>query len=88
MNRVSTEVIQIEFEFKIFDHRKKSLVGDICDLRVDELQMLDESMSRPRCPIFTPETFRSVGGIKDNEFVLKNAFVGVSNDLYVFVVVM
>ena len=27
-------------------------------------------------------------GIKGNEFVLKNAFVGVSNYLYVFVVVM
>ena len=27
-------------------------------------------------------------GIEGNEFVLKNAFVGVSSDLYVFVVVM
>ena len=27
-------------------------------------------------------------GIKGNEFVLKNAFVRVSNDLYVFVMVM
>ena len=45
-------------------------------------------MSRPRRPIFTPQTFRSVVGIKGNEFVLKNAFVGVSNDLYVFLVVM
>ena len=27
-------------------------------------------------------------GIEGNEFVLKNAFVGVSNDLYVFLVVM
>ena len=50
--------------------------------------MLDESVSRPRRPILTPLTFRSVVGIKGNEFVLKNAFVGVSNDLYVFVVVM
>ena len=49
--------------------------------------MLDEGMSRPRRPIFTPQTFISVVGIKGNEFVLKNAFVGVSNDLYVFVVV-
>ena len=81
-------VIQIEFEFEIFDHRKKSLVGDICDLRVYELQMLDEGMSRPRRPILTPQTFRSVVGIEGNEFVPKNAFVGVSNDLYVFVVVM
>ena len=80
--------IQIEFEFEIFDHHKKSFVSDICDLRIDELQMLDESMSRPRRPISTPQTFRSVVGIKGNEFVLKNAFVGVSNDLYVFVVVM
>ena len=45
-------------------------------------------MSRPRRPIFTPQTFRSVVGIEGNEFVLKNAFVGVSNDLYVFLVVM
>ena len=50
--------------------------------------MLDEGISRPRRPIFTPQTFGSVVGIKDNEIVLKNAFVGVSNDLYVFVVVM
>ena len=50
--------------------------------------MLDESVSRPRRPIPTPQTFRSVMGIKGNEFVLKNAFVRVSNDLYVFVVVM
>ena len=50
--------------------------------------MLDEVMSRPRRPILTPQTFRSVVGMKGNEFVLKNAFVGVSNDLYVFVVVM
>ena len=71
----------------MFDHRKKSLAGDICDLRVYELQMLDEGMSRPRRPFFTPQTFRSVVGIEGNEFVLKNAFVGVSNDLYVFVVV-
>ena len=76
------------FEFEIFDHSKKSLVSDICDLRVNELQMLDESMPPPRRPIFTPQTFRSVMGIEGNEFVLKNAFVGVSNDLYVFVVVM
>ena len=41
-----------------------------------------------RRPILTPQTFRSVVGIEGNEFVLKNAFVGVSNDLYVFVVVM
>ena len=82
------DVIQIEFEFEIFDHRKKSLVGDICDLRVYELQMLDEGMSRPRRPISTPQTFRSLVGIEGNEFVLKNAFVGVSSDLYVFVVVM
>ena len=85
---VNIDVIQIEFEFEIFDHRKKSLVGDICDLREDELQMLDEGMSRPRRPILTPQTFRSVVGIEGNDFVLKNAFVGVSNDLYVFVVVM
>ena len=50
--------------------------------------MLDEGMSRPRRPIFTPQTFRSVVGIKGNEFVLKNAFVRVNNDLYVFVMVM
>ena len=50
--------------------------------------MLDESVSRPRRPILTPQTFRSVVRIKGNEFVLKNAFVGVSNDLYVFLVVM
>ena len=50
--------------------------------------MLEESMSRPRRPIFTPQTFRSVVGIEGNGFVLKNAFVGVSDDLYVFVVVM
>ena len=50
--------------------------------------MLDEGMSRPRRLIFTLQTFRSVVGIEGNEFVLKNAFVGVSNDLYVFVVVM
>ena len=56
-------------------------------LLIYELQMLDEGMSRPRCPFFTPQTFRSVVGIEGNEFVLKNAFVGVSNDLYVFVVV-
>ena len=56
--------------------------------RVYELQMLDEGMSRPRRPIFKPQTFRSVVGIEGNEFVLKSAFVGVSNDLYVFVVVM
>ena len=55
---------------------------------VNELQMLDESMSRPRRPILTPQTFRSVVGIKGNEFVLKNAFVRVSNDLYEFVMVM
>ena len=36
----------------------------------------------------TPQKLGSVVGIKDNEIVLKNAFVGVSNDLYVFVVVM
>ena len=46
--------------------------------------MLDEGMSRSRRPILTPQTFRSVVGIKGNEFVLKNAFVRVSNDLYVF----
>ena len=57
-------------------------------MRIDELQMLDEGMSRPRRPILTPQTFRSVVGIKGDEFVLKNAFVRVSNDLYVFVVVM
>ena len=57
-------------------------------IRPSKLQMLDEGMSRPRCPILTPQTFRSVVGIKGNEFVFKNAFVGVSNDLYVFVVVM
>ena len=85
---VNFDVIQIEFEFEILDHRKKSLVDDICDLRVDELQMLDESMSRQRRPIFTPQTFRSVAGIEGDEFVLKNAFVRVSNDLYVFVMVM
>ena len=85
---VNFDVIQIEFELKIFDHRKKSLVSDICDLRVDELQMLDESMSRPRRPILTPQTFSGIVGIEDNEFVLKNAFVWVSNDLYVFVVVI
>ena len=85
---MSTVVIQIEFEFEIFDHRKKRLVGDICDLRVYELQMLDEDMSRPRRPILTPQTYRGVVGIKGNEFVLKNTFVGVSNDLYVFLVVM
>ena len=50
--------------------------------------MLDESMSRPRRPILTAQTFGSVVGIEGNEFVLKNAFVGVSNDLYAFVVVM
>ena len=50
--------------------------------------MLDEGMPRPRRPIFTPQTFRSVVGIEGNEFVLKNAFVGVSNDLYVLAVVM
>ena len=50
--------------------------------------MLDESVSRPRRPILTPQTFRSVVGIESNDFVLKNAFVGVSNDLYVFVVFM
>ena len=64
------------------------LVSDICDLRIDELQMLDEGMSRSRRPIFTPQTFRSVVGMKGNEFVLKIAFVRVSNDLYVFVMVM
>ena len=55
---------------------------------LDELQMLDEGMSRPRRPILASQTFRSVVGIKGNEFVLKYAFVGVTNDLYVFVVVM
>ena len=50
--------------------------------------MLDQGMSRPRRPIFTLQTFRSVVGIEADEFVLKNAFVGVSNDLYVFVVIM
>ena len=45
-------------------------------------------MSRPRRPILTPQTYRGVVGIKGNEFVLKNTFVGVSNDLYVFLVVM
>ena len=50
--------------------------------------MLDEGMSRPIRPIFTPQTFRSVVGIKGNELVLKNAFVVVNSDLYVFVVVM
>ena len=64
------------------------LFRSICDLRVDELQMLDEGMSRLRRPIFTPQTFRSVVGIENNELVLKNAFVGISNNLYVFVVVM
>ena len=72
---VNTDVIQIELEFENFDHRKKSLVGDICNFRVYELQMLDEGMSRRRRPIFTPLTFRSVVGIKGNEFILKNAFV-------------
>ena len=80
--------LEFEFEFEIFDHRKKSLVSDICDLRADELQMLDEGMSWPRRPILTPQTFRSVVEIEGNEFVLKNTFVGVSNDLYVFVVVI
>ena len=47
--------------------------------------MLDEGMSRPRRPILTSQTFRSVVGIKGNEFVLKNAFVRVSNDLYVVI---
>ena len=48
---VNIDVIQIEFEFEIFDHRKKSLVGDICNLRAYEVQMLDEGVSRPRRPI-------------------------------------
>ena len=43
--------------------------------------MLDERMSQPRHPIFVME-------VESNEFILKNAFVRVSNDLYVFVVVM
>ena len=50
--------------------------------------MLDEGISRPRRLILTPQRFRSVVGIEGNEFVLKNAFVRVSNDLYVIVVVM
>ena len=50
--------------------------------------MLDEGMSQPRRPVLTPQTLRSVVGIKGNEFVLKNAFVRVSNKLYVFVVVV
>ena len=49
--------------------------SDICDLRVYELQMLDEGMSRPRHPIFTPQTFRSVVGIESNEFILQNSFI-------------
>ena len=67
---VNIDVIQNGFEFEIFDHRKKSLVSDICDLRVNELQMLDESMSRPRRPFFTPQTFRSVVGIEDKLIAL------------------
>ena len=62
--------------------RKKSLVSDIFDLRVYALQMIDESMSRPRRPILTPQTFRSVVGIQGNELVLKNAFVRVSKNPY------
>ena len=85
---VNTDVIPIELEFEIFDHRKKNLVSDICDLRVYELQMLDEGMSRPRRSIFTPQTFRSIVGIESNEFILQNSFMRVSNDLSVFVVVM
>ena len=49
--------------------------------------MLNKSISRPRCPLFTPVTFESVMGLEGNEFVLENAFVGVSNNLYVFVVI-
>ena len=43
--------------------------------------MLDERMSQPRHPIFVME-------VESNEFILKNAFVRVSNDLYVFVVIV
>ena len=50
--------------------------------------MLNEGVSRPRRLILTPQMFGSVVGLENNEFVLKNAFVRVSNDLYVFVVVM
>ena len=50
--------------------------------------MLNEGVSRPRRLILTPQMFGSVVGLENNEFVLKNAFVRVSNDLYVFVMVM
>ena len=89
--RVETDVyfdiVEIVLKFEIHNHCEKGLISHFGYLRANELEMLHEGMSRPRRPILTPVTFRSVMRVEGNEFVLKNAFVGVSNDLYVFIVI-
>ena len=79
---VYSDIVHIVLEFEILNHREKGLclIRHIWYFGIDEFQMFNESMSRPRRPFFSSVIFGSVMEIE--------AFLGVSNDLYVFVVIM
>ena len=63
---VYSDIVEIVFKIEILNHREEGLIRHILNLGIDEFQMLDKSLSRPRSPIFTPVTFRSVMGIETN----------------------